>query len=265
MKNNFATLLVIGNDHQLIAQKYSKDRAVEPYIAYMFDDMEKIHSDDIKLLESMINELKPLVEKNGSNDYYSELVNDYNACKSMTDFEYYQEMTRGCWYDDNGNAWSTENPNAHYQYEKCYDRRIKMNQEDEAPFAIPFILKDGTKAYSAKKSDIDWKSMHMANIDTYRRAWKLCVDDETPENVEEDLIKKSFSNRNEYFSNFKNEDEYVLHNCAFWAYGVATMDKYECIEDLSDRMKWVESFYDTYIKPSDDDTIFTIYEIKILD
>ena len=43
----------------------------------------------------------------------------YDLYREMDDFEYYEELTVGCSYDEDGNAWSTENPWAHYQYEKC--------------------------------------------------------------------------------------------------------------------------------------------------
>lgn len=259
MANNFRTLLVVGDEHKKIANKYSLDRGVQPYIKYRFDDMAKLHEEHIQYYKKLLEHLS-----DKDNDYGRLLVKELKHQEEITDFENYQEITRGCWYDDNGDAWTMENPDAHYKYEKCYDRRIKMDQNDEAPFSNPFILWDGTKAYSAKKCDIDWNKMHMFNTGLYESAWEVCVEGKVPENDTEAQIKNSFSNRKDYFSNFKDKDEYVAHSCAFWTYGVAYEDKYLCGAD-EDSIKWTTTFFERFIEPLDPNEVLTIYEIKLLD
>lgn len=258
MSAGFRTLLVIGDNHQDIAAKYSLDTKVEPYIRYRFADAEELHVKYMKVLENMIKTTQTtrptLAEK------YKDMYKEYGE---MDDFEYYQQLTYGCRYDDNGDAWSTENPNAHYQYEKCYDKRIKQDQNNEANFSNPFILKDGKKAYSALKGEIDWSKNHMYNMEIYQSAWDICVNGKEPVTDEEKLIKQNFVRRHDYFNNFKSVDEYISHNCSFWCYGVATEDNYFCGES-SDAINWTTNFYDKFIKDLPDNTRLSIYEIKLL-
>lgn len=264
--SKFRTLLVIGDEHQKIASKYSLDTQVPPYVMYRFDDMEEIRKKAFKYYENLFNEAVDGIEKGfyvkDHDDGLVYLREKLRHIQETTDFEFYQEISKGCWYGDNGNAWSTVNPEAHYQYEKCYDRRIKIDQNDEAPFSNPFILLDGTKAYSAKKCEIDWNMMHMANIELYRSAWQVCVEGREPADETEAQIKNSFENRKEYFSNFNNEEEYVNHNCAFWTYGVAYEDEYFSGEGVKG---WTTGFYKRFIEPLSQEALLTIYEIKLLD
>lgn len=254
----FRTLLVIGDNHKEIAAKYSLDTKVEPYIRYRFDDAETLHIKYLKVLESMIKKAQETNQKLA--DKYKEMYEEYLA---MDDFEYYQQLTYGCKYDENGDAWSTENPWAHYQYERCYDTRIKQDQRNEANFSNPFILKDGKKAYSALKGEIDWPKNHMYNTEIYQSAWDICVNGKEPVTDEEKLIKQNFSRRHDYFNNFKSVDEYIKHSCSFWTYGVATEDEYVS-GDNEDAIQWTTNFYDRFIKDLPDDTRLTIYEIKLL-
>lgn len=258
MGNTFRTLLVIGSNHGEIAAKYSLDTEVPKYMRYRFDDAGELRNKELKIIESSIKG----AQKNNHPmlDSYKDM---YEGILEMDDFEFYQQLTHGCWYDENGNAWSTENPDAHYQYHKCYDDRIRKNQEDEAPFSNPFILNDGTKAYSALKRDIDWGMVHMTNTDVYKSAWSVCVDGKEAETYEERLIKSNFSNRKDYFNNFRDVDEYVAHSCAYWTYGVATDNEYLCGERMS-AIDWTVNFYDRFIKDLSDDELLTMYEIKLL-
>lgn len=254
----FRTLLVIGENHLEIAQKYSLDTKVDPYIRYRFDDAKQLHVKYLKVLEDLIkktqNNNKKLADK------YKEMYDEY---REMDDFEYYQQLTYGCKYDDNGDAWSDENPNAHYQYEKCYDKRIKQDQSNESSFSNPLILKSGKKAYSALMGEIDWSKNHMYNTEIYKSAWDICVNGREPVTKEEKLIKQNFGRRNDYFANFKNADEYIKHNCSFWCYGVATNDDYTCA-DTSDPIKWTGDFFDRFVKGLSDNERLSIYEIKLL-
>lgn len=254
----FRTLLVIGENHLDIARKYSLDTKVEPYIRYRFDDAEKLHIKYLKTLEGLIKKTQGTSQLLA--DKYKELYDEY---REMDDFEYYQQLTYGCKYDDNGDAWSEENPNAHYQYEQCYDKRIRQDQRNEANFSIPLILKDGKKAYSALMGEIDWEKNHMYNTEIYQSAWDICVNGKKPVTEEEKLIKQNFSRRNEYFSNFKSADEYIRHNCSFWCYGVATQEKYVCADSQAP-IEWTANFYDRFVRNLPDSERLSIYEMKLL-
>lgn len=258
MSSGFRTLLAIGENHDEIVKKYSLDTQVEPYIRYKFSEAEQLHAKYLNVLENMIKSAKNIDQTLA--DKYNEMYDEY--CK-MDDFEYYQQLTYGCKYDENGDAWSTENPNAHYQYEKCYDKRIQQNQMNEANFSNPLILKNGRKAYSALNNDIDWPKNHMYNTEIYRSAWDICVNGVEPVTNEEKLIKRNFSKRQDYFRNFKNADEYIAHNCSFWCYGIATESEYMSCDSVNP-VEWTTNFYDRFIKDLGDNERLSIYEIKLL-
>lgn len=259
MSNTFRTLLVIGDNHAEIAKLYSLDTMVKPYLRYKFDNKTKYHIDQMKILEKQIQATQDTNPK--LCNMYKDL---YKKTSEMDDFEFYQQLTVGCIYDDKGDAWSVENPNAYYHFEKCYDKRIKEDQRNEAPFSNPFILKDGTKAYSAKMKDIDWSKNHMVNTDMYRITWEICVDGRKPENEEEQLIYDTLHLKQVYFENFDDIDTYITHNTAFWTYGVATAEKYECGKQDT-AIEWTTQFFDKYIKNLPEETVLTIYEIKLID
>lgn len=260
MASNFRTLLVIGDKHQEIAAKYSLDTKVDKYLRYKFDDANALHVQFLKDLENKIQAWEKTDKENPLYQYYMDM---YEESKKQDDFDFYQEFTIGCWYDEEGNAWSTENQDAHYQYEKCYDKRIRQDQRNEATFSNPFILKDGTKAYSALKGEIDWDKIHMVGTELYERTWEMCVEGDAPKNDTDELIYNNMSNRHDYFDNFKNKEEFVTHSCAFWTYGVATEDMYYCGEQ-STALQWTTNFFKDYIEPLSDDTRLSIYEIKLL-
>lgn len=259
MSNTFRTLLVIGDNHEEIVKLYSLDTMVKPYLRYKFDNKTKYHIDQMQILEKQIQAIQDTNPK--LCNMYKDL---YKKTSEMDDFEFYQQLTDGCIYDDKGDAWSVENPNAYYHFEKCYDKRIKEDQRNEAPFSNPFILKDGTKAYSAKMKDIDWSKNHMVNTDMYRITWEICVDGRKPENEEEQLIYDTLHLKQVYFENFDNIDTYITHNTAFWTYGVATSEKYECGKQDT-AIEWTTQFFDKYIKNLPEETVLTIYEIKLID
>lgn len=258
----FRTVLVIGDNHEEIIKKYSLDTVVKPYVKYKREEASKLQENQLLLLENLItNSLLTLTEK--QKELYKEL---YLSIKKMSDFEFYLYITKGCKYDEtNGDALSNENPNAFYKSEKCYQKcLINSKGTQEGPFSNPFKLKDGSKSYIARYNDIDWDLMHLHGTHIYERAWKLCVDDDEPENSQEEQIKNSMSNRQEYFMNFKNCDEYIKHSCSFWTYGIATENKYEEINfQISDK-DWVANFYEKYIKVIKNNPTLAIYEVRSL-
>jgi hypothetical protein len=258
MNGGFRTLLVIGDNHEAIASKYSLDTKVEPYIRYKFEDAETLHIKYLNILEEMIKKYQAVSPS--LSEKYKDMYDEY---REMDDFEYYQQLTYGCNYDENGDAWSTQNPNAEYQYEKCHDKRIRQDQRNEGNFSIPFTLKDGKKAYSALKNEIDWPKNHMNNTEIYKAAWEICVNGKEPETDEEKLIKRNFSNRHDYFRNFKSVEEYISHNCSFWCYGVATECKYVCA-DMDNAIEWTTNFYNRFVKNLPETERLSIYEIKLL-
>lgn len=262
-KKSFGTVLVIGDNHEEIAKKYSLSTKVEPYVFMRRDEAETKQKAHLSLIESILNS-KEIKLNNVEREAYK---NQYLDIKDMSDFDYYLYITDGCRYDEeNGDALSDKNPNAHYQYEKCYQKSLlKYGTEGEGTFSNPFKMKDGTMSYSARKGDIDWTLNHMHNTEIYEAAWDIVVNGLEPTTEQERIIKNNMSNRKEYFKNFKSKDEYVKHSCSFWCYGVATDEKYEDMDDYKTRnIRWIDDFYDNFIKDLPYDTLLTIYEVKFL-
>ena len=180
----------------------------------------------------------------------------------MSDEEFFEEMTDGCTIDENGDAYSTKNQKAKYRAERCYEERYKKTGE-EAPFSNPMVLKDLTKSYSARFDDIEWAANHMFGTDLYRRAWEIVMEGSEPKTEQEKNIKERMGNRQAYFKNFADADEYVRHSCSFWCYGVITQDGeyHEVGNGVSDK-DWVAQFFDKYIKPIKGNPLLTIYEVR---
>lgn len=261
-QSGFKKILVIGNNHEEIIKKYSADTKVEKYVYMKRDDAEKNQRKYLKYLETLLNNKEIKLP-----EYQREVYQDlYMDIKEMDDFEYYLYATKGCTYDeDNGDALTDKNPNAHYQYEKCYQKSLlKYGEEGEGTFSNPFHLLDGSLSYSAKKEDIDWSVEHMYHTDIYEAAWDIVVNGREPQNKQEEIIKNNMSRKLNYFMNFKNKDEYVKHSCSFWCYGVATDKEYIEMDGTTEDKQWVANFYDRFIVPLPDDTLLTIYEAKSL-
>lgn len=263
-KVDFRVILAIGkskeeNDENV--KKYSLDTKVEPYLRLRKKDAKKAQKQHLKYIEELINNKNITL-----NDYIRNTYKDmYLEVKDMSAEDYFYNITQGCTYDEKtGDAYSTENPNAYYKYERCHQHRLEVTGE-EGDFSNPFILDDGTKSYVAKASEIDWEKMHMCNTEIYKAAWELVVFDREPVNDREKRIKENMKNKIDYFSNFEDCDEYVRHSCSFWTYGVVLPDGYKEVDYTISDKEWVSTFFDRFIKPLKGDEVLTIYEAKAID
>lgn len=260
------TIIVVsydGENPDEIANLYSEEQVVEPYVVLYKKDVAKKKKVHQSLLETLLSSSKEL---NLSERQYESYKDLYWSIKDMSDDDYMLSITYGCTYDENGNAISTKNPNAHYKYPKCYQFKLDKNQ-GEAEFSNPFHLKDGTVAYRAKLNDIDWEREHENKeaCKIYEAAWELCVEDREPENEREETIKNNMSNRLEYFSQFKNKEAYVKHSTSFFMYGIATSKEYHEVDFTISDIDWVANFYDKYIKTLEGNPTLSIYEVRLLE
>lgn len=257
-------LLVIGSNHKEIAAKYSTALTTEEKrVKYKITEAPKLHVQYLKTVEEIIKTLQDNPNIPRQKEQIDEYIDIHKRYSAMDDFEFYHTLTEEYEHDENGDTITDENPNAHYQYEECYDERIRKNQMNEAPFADPLILKNGMKVYSAKVGDIDWDIVHLGKSDIYRAVWEICVDGREPINDDEKTAKMVMSNKKDYFASFNNVDEYIGHNCAFWCYGVATEDEY--VECNGRDIDWTNGFYDRFIKPLPNDTVISVYQMRLLD
>lgn len=246
-RSNFFSVLVIGDNPDELINKYDKAIKVEPYVKFRYNDASKLKKSALSVVNEMVNNPTKYQLTDYLIDYFKERK---KVISSLTDFEYYQLITEGLYYDKNGDALSEENPNG--KWSKC---SVGKN------FSMPFITLEGKETYSAKMSDIDWSKIHMNNESTYEIVWDLVHDNRTPHSEEEEKIYNTMKDRKNYFSNFKDKEEYVLHNCAYWNYAVVDEKGWHDLDDSGKSdMEWVANFYDKYIKHLKKDTTLTIYE-----
>jgi hypothetical protein len=254
---NFMKILVVGERPEEQVAKYDLMTKVAPYVAHSYDNMRSDRKKAIKVLSNVLTnkDIIPLTS------YLStSLVNLIDNINNMTDLEYYLKICEGCKFDENtGNAISDVNKNAEYQYATDYDKICRKVGENVG-FIQPFILKDGTLAFKAKKGEVDWKKTHGANKKEYKKVWELCVEGIEPADEREKKIYEDNYQSVNYFNTFNTVDEYIIHNCNFWCDGIIIDGKY--IKNKGDQRDWEECFFKKYIKPLNNDTQLTLYEAK---
>lgn len=246
---SFHTVLVVGENPEELLKKYSSEIKVEKYIKYRRKDAKSIQQKTLKLYKAILD--------SDNCDFIpkDQIKRLYYKYSEMTDFDFYKEITKGCIFtDDSLDAYTDENPLAKYTY--C-DMNFKNNK-----FSLPFILKNETESYQAKKCDIEWEKVHMSNTFPYERAWEMVVEGDEPNNDEEKRIYDNMIYNQHYFQNFDDKEEYVRHSCSFWEY--AYLDKngwQEITNNISDK-EWVASFYEKFIVPLPEDSLLTIFEYR---
>lgn len=245
--SRFFSVMVVGDNHKELMDKYSLDLEVDSYVRYEYLKADKYQSNSIKALDNLLSHgdeigLEPQVKES--------LERRIKTLKGMTPFEYYRELTEGMYYDENGNALSTENPNGHWK-----TARIGKN------FSLPLKLKDGTESYSAKACDIDWDAMNEPT-ELYEAAWEMVVDGREPTNEQEERVYESMKDKSAYFSNFKNKEDYVTYSTSYWNYAFVNKDGWVDMVNEDER-KWINNFYDRFIATLDPNDLVTIYECSV--
>jgi hypothetical protein len=245
--SRFFSVMVVGDNHKELMDKYSLDLEVDSYVRYEYLKADKYQSNSIKALDNLLSHgdeigLEPQVKES--------LERRIKTLKGMTPFEYYRELTEGMYYDENGNALSTENPNGHWK-----TARIGKN------FSLPLKLKDGTESYSARACDIDWDAMNEPT-ELYEAAWEMVVDGREPTNEQEERVYESMKDKSAYFSNFKNKEDYVTYSTSYWNYAFVNKDGWVDMVNEDER-KWINNFYDRFIATIDPNDLVTIYECSV--
>lgn len=249
--SKFFSILVVGNNHTDIIKKYDKANKSEQYIKFKYLDAEKYQKREITALERMITVFKDKKMDDYVNNW---ITSKLKHVKEISSFEYYKEITEGLYYDNNGNALTDENQDG--KYDTCSIGKH---------FSVPFTLLDGSEKYSALKKDIDWGKMHQYNTEPYYSAWELCVEGREPDTKEEETIKQNMIDKNGYFGNFKNKEEYVAYSTSYWTWAYVDDNSWQDIdtECNGNSIKWISEYYNKYIKPLPDDTLLTIYECTV--
>ena len=243
--------MVIGDNPEAIMGKYDKSLKVKPYIKFRYLDAEKMKENSVKFLSEIVKNPEKLTLSKFQLDYFKERLKAINA---MSTFEYYSTITQGMYYDEDGNALSESNPDG-----KWDKYNIGKN------FSYPLKLKGGGEVYQARAKDVDWQEMHMNGeyVKLFETIWALVVDDDEPSTKEEENIKVNWSTKKNYLSRFKNVDEFVSHNCAYWNYAFANEKGWVDVDTENNEAKWISEFYERFIETLNDDDLVTIYEYSV--
>jgi hypothetical protein len=240
--------IVAGDNHKDIIGEYDENKEVERYIKMKFnkEELQKLKNFYIELNKKLALEATSDQEKN----FYIETALQY---KTMSLLDFYYEINEDEEFDaETGDALSTKNPNG--KYVSCGIGLF---------MSVPFVLKDGTTSFSAKKKDIDWEKCHLANQNVYEAAWDMVMGSKRPQTEEEEIIYTNMKNRDGYFMKFGTRENYVTTSTAFWGYAfVSDSTEWIEMEPNVDQFEWVSNFYERFIVPLPDDTLLTIYECK---
>lgn len=244
--SKFYSIMVVGNNPDELMAKYKIGSKVEKYLKYKYLDAEKVQKNTIKIFDQMLDNYKTF---NLSKYQVDVLQEKLKAIKNMTPFEYYQTISYGCTYDENGDAWSDINPNGKW------NSYFKGNH-----FSVPLINNKGEEVTSELNRNINWKLLHLADASIYELVWDMVMEGKKPENEEEQRLYDNMKNREVYFSNFKNKDEYVAHNSAYWNYAYLDSNGWVDVDDKGmTEMDWITNFFNRFItklNPTDKITIF---------
>ena len=110
--SKFFSVMVVGDDPKTIMEDYCIDKKVEPYVKYKFLQAEKYKDAAIKVSQKLLDDasltmitpqMKQAIEDN------------VKRLKQLSTFDYYQQLTKGMYYDENGNALSEKNPNGKWK------------------------------------------------------------------------------------------------------------------------------------------------------
>ena len=249
-KSNLRVLLVIGDNPEELMKKYDKNLKVEPYIKYRYLDAAKIQKAAIKTMTQLLED----GDKIGLNDFQTDYFrNQLKTINNMTPFEYYKMLTTGLYYDEEGNAMSTENPDG-----KFNGYNLGGN------FSYPLICKDGSEKYQCHADEVQWDVVNMRKeaVEYFNAVWELKKEGRDPANEFEEKIAKDWAERDEYLNNFKTKDELIKHNCCYWTYAVLTKDGWVSVDDGGSEDEWINNYMNRFISPLTNE-LLTIYEFGL--
>ena len=242
--NRHFTAIVVGENPDEIMEKYDLSKKVEPYVVYRLSDISKYKENALKAYQHIANsEIMP----ESIREEYKEKVLEL---EKMDDIDFYSQLTEDFELDgETGNAMCDVNPDGHYNI--C---RLGKN------LAMPLIDKKDQEVFQARKNDIAWDKIHLANQEVYKAAWEMVMGDRKPVTEEEKVIYENMKNRTEYFKYYGDIDTYVASNTAFWGYAFVTKDNWVELTDGISQIKWVTEFYDNFIKNLPENTLISVYE-----
>lgn len=246
-QNRHFKVIVAGDNAEELMLKYDSATKVAPYVVFEFKKAEEYKKKYLESLKAILKHAEKEFPNGAQVEYLKGEISDIEE-ESATD--YFLDLTEGMELDEKtGDALSTDNPNERFTFHKV-----------GGSFSVPFTLNDGSEAYSARKGDIDWDKVHLANQRPYEVAWDTTHGLATPQNDDERTIYENMKNLDAYFLNFEGREHYIASNTAFWGLAFVDADGWHELSPGDKQFDWVIGFYDRFINPLSDDTLLTIYE-----
>lgn len=224
------TVLVAGD---VDLSKYDKNIPVETYVAYKFSERSKIK----KIALQTYNELykKITSDKNFQPALSGLLLMKLQDIEEMTDEEYFEEVTKGMQYDENGDAITNINPNGKY---------IDLF-EPSLLTAMP--LKD--VYFKCKVSELYPYKMNIIQQKKYEERWNDIMTGDYAPMVKENLINR-YGDKETYL---KVMTEPMFYN-AFVSEETGWVEQSD-----EDQIQWVINFRERFIKNLPEDTKLKVY------
>lgn len=246
MENYNHFVAIVAGEHPYSLMEEYEDKDIEElHIKYYYKDAAIMKAQHIQLAKAILENVETEYEK-------LELEDIIETLENQSIDEFWEDLSDGSELDEDKNILSLENEQA-----KISSFNIGKN------LSLPFTLKDGTTVFQARKGDVDWEKMHLHDYDIYIRTWEIAMEGEPPLNDIEKNIKKNMGNMKEYFMFFGDKNTYASHCSAFWGYAFVSEDAgWQDLSYEKNQIEWVNGFYDTYIKPLDDNTLLTIFECR---
>ena len=236
--------IVAGDNPEQLMEPYDKNKKVEPYVVYKYEDAEKLRQTYIDSYEKMLKETTDENEQ----EYIKDCIQDISE---MDSDEFFYDISSEFFIDAaTGNAMADINLNGKWSSYKIG----KM-------FCLPFLTTDGREVFQARKKDIDWDKIHGSNSGIYERAWEMVMENSEPKDDYEKQIYENMKDKTTYFSKFETKENYVISNTAFWGYAFLS-DKtgWEDADMFEDQFVWMANYYNVFIQNLPEDTLLTIYE-----
>lgn len=245
-------ILIIGDNPKEQMALFEKDKQVEPYIKYHYSDASKLRAKSLEFYNAFLAKKDEL----NFNEYQIKTLKDkIKRLSEMSDDDYFKILGEGCEINSKGDIIDTTNPLGKWS---SYSQ-VEMGS------VMPLILKDGTKAYSALKSEIDLEKTSRQESEKYERTWALVIDNEEPSNKTDEIILSNMLPHKEYIASFKCKEEYVSYCSSFWCYAVLNNNKWQDIDDndiFNSSSEWINGFFSVFIDSLSLDERVSIYKFR---
>lgn len=111
-------------------------------------------------------------------------------------------------YDENGNYWSTYNPDSKWDWYEVGGRWNNMLK-----------LKNGERTNSAIVKNLDF-TPDLKHVERHKRFWEVVVEDSPLQEGEKQEDFRSFYNKNYYLKTYSTKENYVKEQTSFSTYAI---------------------------------------------